>query len=69
MKGYWSRTYRTTKHLVDMYQASLKEEGKNVEIDFTSINGLDLSYYDADFFGGPNENFNYLTNDENVNIE
>ena len=24
MKGHWSRTYRTTKHLVDLYQASLK---------------------------------------------
>ena len=25
MKGHWSRTCRTTKHLVDLYQASLKK--------------------------------------------
>ena len=24
-KGHWARTFRTAKHLVDMYQASLKE--------------------------------------------
>ena len=28
IKGHWSRTYRTSKHLVDLYQASLKEKGK-----------------------------------------
>ena len=58
-----------TKHLVDLYQAYLKDEGKNVEMNFTNINGLDLSYYDVDLIGGHNKNFNYLTNDENVNIE
>ena len=51
------------KHLVDLYQTSLNEEGKNVEMNFTYINELDLSYYDVDFVGGPNENFNYLTHD------
>ncbi|XP_068321810.1 uncharacterized protein [Pyrus communis] len=25
--GHWARTYRTPKHLVDLYQASLKEKG------------------------------------------
>ena len=43
--GFWGVTY----------QASLKGEKKNVEMNFTNINGLDLSYYDVDFFGGPNE--------------
>ena len=31
IKGHWSRTCRTPKHLVDLYQASLKEKGKEVE--------------------------------------
>ncbi|XP_074342663.1 uncharacterized protein LOC141680297 [Apium graveolens] len=31
MKGHWSRTCRTPKHLADLYQASLKYKGKNVE--------------------------------------
>ena len=52
-----------------MYQASLKEKGKNVKMNFTYINRLDLSYYDVEFFEGPNENFKYLINDENVNIK
>ena len=52
-----------------MYQASLKEEGKKCRDEFYKINGLDLSYYDVDLFRDPNKNFNYLTNDENVNIE
>ena len=28
MKGHWSCTYRTPKHLVDLYQTSIKEKGK-----------------------------------------
>ena len=45
-------TYRSLKHLADFYQASIKEKGKEIEINFTNINGLDLTYYDTDFFGG-----------------
>ena len=30
MEGHWSRTYRTTKHLIDLYQTSLKDKRKNV---------------------------------------
>ena len=43
---------RTSKHLTDLYQASIKEKGKNIEMNFTNGNGLDLTYYDVDFFGG-----------------
>ena len=69
MKGHRWRTCGTTKHLVNMYQTSLKEERKNATMNFTYINRLDLPYYDVDFFGCPNKNFNYLRNDENVNSE
>ena len=69
MKGHWSRTYRTTKHLVDLYQASLKKIEKNIEINLTDAKGLDLSYYDTDFFGAPLEKTGYLMDDENVTIE
>ena len=30
MEGHWSRICRTAKHLVDLYQASLKENGKKI---------------------------------------
>ena len=69
MKGHWSRTCRTTKHLVDLYQASLKKIEKNIEMNFTDAKGLDLSYYDVDFFGAPLEKTDYLMDDENVTIK
>ena len=69
MEGHWSRTCRTTKHLVDLYQASLKDKEKMVETNFVDGNGLDLSYFDMNFFKGPSDNFNCLIDDENVNIK
>ena len=31
MTGHWSRTCRTQKHFVELYQASIKGKGKRVE--------------------------------------
>lgn len=69
MKGHWSRTCRTPKHLVDLYQASIKAKGKEIEMNFTDGDGLDLTYYDIDFFGGPNEKTDHLINDEKISID
>ena len=69
MEGHWSRTCRTAKHLVDLYQASLKENGKKIEMNFTDNNGMDLSYFDNDFLIGPSENFDYLMDDVNDNVK
>ena len=55
MKGYWTCTYRIPKHLVNLYQLSIKAKGKEIEMNFTDGDGLDLTYYDIDFFGGPSE--------------
>ena len=44
-----------TKHLVDLYQTSIKEKGKEIEMNFTDRNELDLTYYDIDFFGCTSE--------------
>ena len=68
MEGHWSRTCRTAKHLEDLYQASLKEKGKKIEMNFTDSNGMDLSYFDNDFLIGPSENFDYL-DDLNDNVK
>ena len=65
MKRHWFHTCCTFKHLVDHYQASIKEKGKEIEMNFNDINGLDLTYYDIDFFGDPSEKMDYLMNDEN----
>ena len=69
MEGHWSRTCHTTKCLVDLYQASLKDKGKIVETNFADGNGLDLLYFDMDFFEGLGDNFNCLIDGENVNIK
>ena len=66
MKGHWSRTCRTLKHLDDFYQASIKENGKDIDMNFADVDGLD---YDYDFFGGSREKTNYVMNDENTTTE
>ena len=40
-----------------------------MEMNFIDRNGLDLTYYNTDFFGGPSEKTDYLMNDENIVIE
>ena len=69
MKGHWSHTCRTPKHLVDLYQTSIKAKGKEIEINFTDSDGLDLTYYDIDFFGGHSEKTDHLINDEKIKID
>ncbi|XP_022152405.1 uncharacterized protein LOC111020141 [Momordica charantia] len=46
MTGHWAHICRTLKHLVDLYQASLKEKGNNVE--------ANLAYHDGDIFDAAN---------------
>ena len=48
MKGHWSRNCRTPKHLVDLYQASIKEKGKGIETNFVDHNDLEdpMNYLD-----------------------
>ncbi|XP_012829397.1 PREDICTED: uncharacterized protein LOC105950577 [Erythranthe guttata] len=62
VKGHWSRACRTPRHLVDLYQASIKGKGKGKEINFTDfsntendhIDPMDLTHLDvADFFPAP----------------
>lgn len=82
MQGHWTRTCNTAKHLVDLYQASIKEKGKNVEVNFTSQNssherkdddddlenfGVDVAHLDvADFFEHPEGKIDHLIGDGNV---
>ena len=48
MKGHWSRTCRTAKHLVDLYQASMKGKDKQIETNF--IDGKNTMDPDDPFF-------------------
>ena len=68
MKGHWSRACRTSKHLVDLYQALIKAKGKKVEINFIDSDGLvDLTHLDVlDLFENPNGKINHLIGDGSV---
>ena len=74
MKGHWSRTFRTPKHLVDLYQESLKKKDKKaVETNFFSKDESvdhdlnDMTHLDvADFLIQPEANIEHLFSDENL---
>ena len=38
-------------------------------MNFTDGDGLDLTYYDIDFFGDSSEKTDHLINDEKINID
>ena len=73
LTGHWSRTCRTTKHLVDLYQASIKGRGKDIEVNFFDGNGdggIDLPHFDvSDFSEDPNGNISHLIGDGHVNSD
>ncbi|KAM3309219.1 hypothetical protein P3S67_010963 [Capsicum chacoense] len=53
-KGHYSRDCRALKHLVDLYQASLKKKERNPVANFLSENNVDITCLNvADFFEHP----------------
>ncbi|XP_060182876.1 uncharacterized protein LOC132612806 [Lycium barbarum] len=62
--GHWSRICRMTKHLVELYQASIKRKEKNPEANFISENQIDITHLDvADFFEHPERKIDHLIGD------
>ena len=67
MTGHWGRTCRTAKHLVDLYQASVK--GKNAEVNYVNEDNAPGPSLDvSDFFIDDNENGNDFIFGENNNV-
>nr|GMD14569.1 Retrovirus-related Pol polyprotein from transposon TNT 1-94 [Ipomoea batatas] len=57
MTGHWEHTCRTARHLVDLYQASLKEKGKNIESNNVLVNDdFDITHLDVEDYLGLIEN-------------
>ncbi|XP_021770743.1 uncharacterized protein LOC110734927 [Chenopodium quinoa] len=51
MTGHWGRTCRTAKHLVDLYQASVKGKEKNAEANYVNEENAPCPTLDvSDFF-------------------
>nr|XP_009772273.1 PREDICTED: uncharacterized protein LOC104222697 [Nicotiana sylvestris] len=64
-KGHWANIYRTPRHLVELYQASLKNQ--DTEANFVSDNNFDITHLDvADFFEHPDEKIDHLIDDGSV---
>ncbi|KAA3463326.1 hypothetical protein EPI10_007684 [Gossypium australe] len=62
-KNHWSRTCCTPKHVVELYQQSLKDKGEKIETNFVCENDeddygiVDTTHLEAvDFFTTPNGN-------------
>ena len=69
-----------SKHLVDLYQTSIKEKGKGIEMNFAHHsdpeyhkgysdipNKMDITHLDvSNFFEDANEKIDHLIGDENV---
>jgi len=70
----WSRTFRTPRHLVDLYQQSIKNKAKRVETnygdcdEYDGYGDMDPTHLDiGDFFEDPNEKIDHLIGDGTVN--
>ena len=66
MKGHWSYTCSMPKHLVNLYQVSIK--GKEVEMNFIDNDGtMDLTHLDVlNLFENPNGKIDHLIGDGDV---
>nr|GME18798.1 uncharacterized protein LOC109192458 [Ipomoea batatas] len=54
MNGHWEHTCRTARHLVDLYQASLKDKGKNIESNNVFIDDdFDIPHLDVEDYLEP----------------
>ncbi|XP_070026151.1 uncharacterized protein [Nicotiana sylvestris] len=68
-KWHWSRTRRTSKHLVELYQDSLKKTEKNVEANFISKDNLDLMHLDvADYLALPKGETSHVIGGESIKM-
>ncbi|XP_070031676.1 uncharacterized protein [Nicotiana tomentosiformis] len=64
-KRHWANIYRIPRHLVEFYQASLKN--KCPELNFVYDNEFDITHLDVtDFFKHSDGKINHLIGDESV---
>ncbi|KAM3287963.1 hypothetical protein P3S67_021393 [Capsicum chacoense] len=69
-KGHYSRDCRALKHLVDLYQVSLKKKERNSEANFFTENNVDITSLGViDFFKHPERKIDHLIGDGSVNME
>jgi hypothetical protein len=66
MTNHWSRTCRIPKYLVELYQASIKKNGKEVEINFIENESsgilMDTHLNISDFFENVDKEIDIMNN-------
>ncbi|XP_049406057.1 uncharacterized protein LOC125869642 [Solanum stenotomum] len=68
-KGHYACDYRTPKHLVELYQSSLRNKDKNPEANFITDH-VDITHLDVpDFFTHPEGKIHHLIGDGSVDME
>ncbi|XP_058775914.1 uncharacterized protein LOC131650214 [Vicia villosa] len=72
-KGHLDRTYRTPKHLIDLFQKSLKNKKERIETHFANedddldYGNMDVTHLDiGDFFGDLDGKIDHLIEDGSV---
>ena len=69
MTGHWAKVCRTAKHLCELYQASQKEKGKDVEANFATNNAPQIPTLDLeDMFANDVETGDGFPYDEGTNF-
>ncbi|KAM3263730.1 hypothetical protein P3L10_000724 [Capsicum annuum] len=69
-KEHYSRDCCALKHLIDIYQASLKKKERNSKANFLSENNVDITSLDiADFFEHPEGKIDHLIGYFSINME
>ncbi|XP_021839158.2 uncharacterized protein [Spinacia oleracea] len=69
MTGHWGKTCRTAKHLVDLYQTSIKGKGKVDEANYVDEENPSGPSFDvSDFFNDNPDSVNDLIFGDNSNI-
>ncbi|XP_049399981.1 uncharacterized protein LOC125864087 [Solanum stenotomum] len=68
-RGHYARDCRTPKHLIELYQASLRKKDKNLEANFITDH-VDITHLDvADFFTHPERKIDHLIGDDSVDVK
>nr|GFB01258.1 hypothetical protein [Tanacetum cinerariifolium]GFB01259.1 hypothetical protein [Tanacetum cinerariifolium] len=72
MKTHWAKQFRTSRHFVDLYQASLKKKGKDIETNFIDNFNDDgpipnVRFDSLDFFDDVEDVVASFSNDGNDN--
>ncbi|GJS10342.1 reverse transcriptase domain-containing protein [Tanacetum coccineum] len=69
MKTHWAKQCRTSRHFVDLYQASLEKKGKDIKINFIDIDELipNVRLDTSDFFDDVEDVVVFFFNDGNDN--